>query len=158
MSNDMLWSYNCCCFNNKSDLFPFPFLCWAVSKKSRCKFCPDLKGLAELQHLLLTRNYHIPMKWFSFNFQCDAKWFWQDIENCFRILIFFLLKSRISHHEHSFPSLQPLAAYRTDAKQTNKNGNLSVTCLNWMIGLKILQLLRKMKTSLILDLPPWILH
>ena len=47
-----------------------------------------------------------------------------------RILVFFLLKSRISHHEHSFPSLQPLAAYRTDAKQTNKNGNLSETCLN----------------------------
>ena len=70
-----------------------------------------------------------------------------------RILVFFLLKSRISHHEHSFLSLQPPAAHRTDAKQTNKNGNLSETCLNCIIGLKIVQLLQKMKTSLILSLP-----
>jgi hypothetical protein len=33
-----------------------------------------------------------------------------------RNLVFFLLKSRTSHHEHSFPSLQPLAAYRTIAE------------------------------------------
>ena len=41
----------------------------------------------------------------------------------------------------------------TDAKQTNKNGNLSETCLNCIIDLKIVQLLRKMKTSLMFALP-----
>ena len=45
-----------------------------------------------------------------------------------RILVFFLLKSCISHYEHSFSSLQPLAAYRTIAEQMlNKQTKMEIS-------------------------------
>ena len=56
-----------------------------------------------------------------------------------RILVFFLLKSRISHHEHSFPSLQPLAAYRTIAEQMlNKQTKMEILVkLAWIVLLAL---------------------